>query len=83
LSPLTAGTSSTSTWRTDTSSTPTTWSSYPNNYEYLLVGPDGLRLSKVPLKDLELIRRYGDWDDEFAPHAELYRHLPSAETTGR
>jgi hypothetical protein len=47
----------------------------PVDYEYLLVGPDGLRLSKVRRDDLELVRRFGDFDDEFAPRAELYRPI--------
>lgn len=55
----------------------------PVDYQFLLVGPDGLRLSKVPQDDLELVRRYGNADDEFAPHAELYRPVrkPNAGET--
>jgi hypothetical protein len=47
----------------------------PVDYDYLVVGPDGLRLSKVPLNDLELVRSYGDLADEFAPRATLYRPI--------
>src|SRR6185312_1038872 len=45
----------------------------PVKYDYLLVGPNGLRISRVPRESLELVRRYGNPGDEFAPYAELYR----------
>jgi 4-amino-4-deoxy-L-arabinose transferase-like glycosyltransferase len=47
----------------------------PVDYDFLLVGPHGLLLSKVPPESLEVVRRYGDFRDEFAPTATLYRPL--------
>ncbi|WP_406697789.1 glycosyltransferase family 39 protein [Singulisphaera sp. Ch08] len=46
-----------------------------DDYEYLLVGPAALGLSRVPPENLELIRQYGDPADEFAPSAKLYRPI--------
>ncbi|SIO42875.1 Dolichyl-phosphate-mannose-protein mannosyltransferase [Singulisphaera sp. GP187] len=46
-----------------------------DDYDYLLVDSVALGLSQVPPENLELIRKYGDSADEFAPSANLYRPI--------
>jgi hypothetical protein len=49
------------------------------DYDFLIAGSEGLRLSKVPRERLERVKRYGDPRDEFAPFTELYRSVTSGQ----
>jgi hypothetical protein len=49
-------------------------------FEYLVLGPVGLRLYRARIPDLIKVKSYGDPRDPFAPYAELFRRPPDRPT---
>lgn len=50
----------------------------PLDYEFVVLGRDGVRRARIEAADLALEKTYGDASDPFAPYAELYRRKPGA-----